>query len=77
MVAYVRLLTAHEVAERFNCSPKTVYKFASSGALPSIRLGGSRALRFDPQDVQRFLDAGRGNGEGTDKEVAKQGRTPT
>lgn len=69
-----RLLTAHEVAERFNCSPKTTYKFASSGALPSILPGGSRALRFDLQDVERFLEAGRGNGEGENEEGAKQSR---
>ncbi len=56
------LLTAKQVATLLGVSEKSVYRWSELGALPSVRLG--RAVRFDPAEVQAFIDAGRrGGGE--------------
>jgi excisionase family DNA binding protein len=52
------LLRPEGVAELLACSPKTVYAWASSGLLPSVRLG--RLVRFKPSDVRRFVEAHAG-----------------
>ncbi|WP_158788599.1 helix-turn-helix domain-containing protein [Granulicella sp. L46] len=39
-------LTAHEVADLFNVSCRTVHKHAKDGVMPSFRIGDS--VRFDP-----------------------------
>jgi excisionase family DNA binding protein len=44
------LWTAIDVANYFRASRSWVYEKASSGAIPSIQLGG--LLRFDPQTIQ-------------------------
>jgi excisionase family DNA binding protein len=49
------LLRPEAVARLLACSPKTVYAWAASGLLPSVRLG--RLVRFRPADVQRFVEA--------------------
>jgi excisionase family DNA binding protein len=53
----VTLLTAPQVAEILNISERGVRRLASTGELPSVQIGGSR--RFDPADVEAFIDAGR------------------
>jgi excisionase family DNA binding protein len=52
-----QLLTPKKVAERYDVSVKTIYKWAESGRLPSIKLG--YLLRFDPDAVEAFIDNGR------------------
>ena len=47
------LMTIEEVAARLSVSPVTVHRLP----LPSIRIG--RLLRFDPKDVEAFLDRSR------------------
>lgn len=49
-----QLLTADQLATRLGVSRKAVWEFARSGALPVIRLG-PRRLRFDPRDVELWL----------------------
>jgi excisionase family DNA binding protein len=49
------LLRSEDVARLLACSPKTVYGWAASGLLPSVRLG--RLVRFKPGDVDRFIEA--------------------
>lgn len=49
------LLKPEAVARLLACSPKTVYAWAASGLLPSVRLG--RLVRFRPADVRRFIEA--------------------
>lgn len=49
------LIRPEAVARLLACSPKTVYAWAASGLLPSVRLG--RLVRFRPRDVQRFIEA--------------------
>ena len=54
------LQTAEQVAEWLSCSIQCVYDMASKGVLPSVRVGTGRGvLRFDPQDVQDFIDSYR------------------
>jgi excisionase family DNA binding protein len=48
------LLRPPEVARLLACSTKTVYAWAASGFLPSIRLG--RLVRFRAGDVRRFVE---------------------
>jgi excisionase family DNA binding protein len=52
------LLRPEAVAEILACSPKTVYAWAASGLLPSVRLG--RLVRFRPADVCGFIEAHAG-----------------
>jgi excisionase family DNA binding protein len=48
------LLRPDAVARLLACSPKTVYAWAASGLLPSVRLG--RLVRFRPAEVWRFIE---------------------
>ncbi len=56
------LLTADEIARVLSVSRKTIYKLTENGTLPCIRIG--RAVRFDPADVEAFLQQAKQNGEG-------------
>jgi excisionase family DNA binding protein len=47
------LLRVPAVALRLGLSKQKIYALATSGELPSIRLG--RSLRFEPRDVDRFI----------------------
>lgn len=49
------LLTAEQVGELLNVAVAEVWRMARSGALPCIRLG-HRTMRFDPDDVQKYID---------------------
>jgi len=50
-----RLLTIQEMAAIVNCSVGTVYTMKAYGRVPPpIRLG--RLLRWDPREVQKWLD---------------------
>jgi excisionase family DNA binding protein len=51
------LLSSAEVAERLRVSEKTIARYARAGLLSSVRLPGSR--RFDPADIDQFIDARR------------------
>ena len=49
------LLRPSDVARPLACSSKTVYAWAASGYLPSVRLG--RLVRFKAGDVRQFVEA--------------------
>lgn len=53
-----QLMTAEDVGKLLNVAVAEVWRMARSGALPCIRLG-HRTLRFDPSDVQAYIDARR------------------
>jgi excisionase family DNA binding protein len=56
LASYERLLTVAELAEVIGVPVKTVYRWRHRGeGPPPIRVG--RYLRFDPTDVNRWLDA--------------------
>ncbi len=48
------LLSAEEIAERLNVSRSVVYRLASKGILPKVRVS-SRLIRFRSSDVEAFL----------------------
>jgi excisionase family DNA binding protein len=51
-----RWLTAEQVAARYGLTLKAVYRRASRGDLPSLRLG-RRSMRFDRQALDKLLRA--------------------
>jgi excisionase family DNA binding protein len=55
-----RLITADEVAALINISPKSIYRWASEGRLPSFREG--RVIRFLASDVEAFIRSRIGAG---------------
>jgi excisionase family DNA binding protein len=52
------LVVAEVLAERYAISPRTVYRLAADGTIPSYRVG--RQLRFDPAEVLAALRQARG-----------------
>ena len=48
-----RLLTPGELSELLNVKRSTIYQWSSSGFVPKRKLG--RLLRFDEQDIERWL----------------------
>ncbi len=48
-----KVLRATELATLLEVTPQHIYKLASSGRMPSIRV--ARAIRFDPQQVANWL----------------------
>ena len=55
-----QLITADEVAALINISPKSIYRWASEGRLPSFREG--RVIRFLASDVEAFIKSRIGVG---------------
>ena len=53
----MRLLTADQVAERFQVPKSWIYSAARRNELPSVRLG--RYVRFDPRDLEEWGAAQR------------------
>jgi excisionase family DNA binding protein len=53
-----KLLTKEAVGEILGKHPRTVIGLAKAGELPAIRLG-RRTVRFDPADVQDYIDRHR------------------
>jgi excisionase family DNA binding protein len=52
-----KLLTAEEVAAMINCGPSTVYEWAKSGRIPSLKLNG--LVRFVPGEVRAWIQKNR------------------
>jgi len=51
------LLSATETARKLRLSVPHVYTLAAAGTLPSIKF--MKAVRFDPKDVDAFIEAHR------------------
>jgi len=58
--ALPRLITMTQFCAAFSLGKSTVYELHHSGRLPGYRIGG--ALRFDVQEVKRYLDSCREGG---------------
>lgn len=52
-----RLLRVSDVCAAWKVGKSTVYELHAAGRLPGYRIGG--ALRFDADEVRRFLDSCR------------------
>jgi excisionase family DNA binding protein len=50
-----QLLTVEQVAEQLSLNKQTVWALARNGQIPVVRIS-PRRLRFDPDDVQRWID---------------------
>lgn len=64
------LLTKKKVAETLQVSTRTVCRYMSQGWLKPIRLS-DQTLRFDPDDLQRFIEEGGGGGIATNNREEK------
>lgn len=51
------MLTVTQVADALNVHPHSVRRWADSGMLPCYRIGVRGDRRFNPQDVQVFLES--------------------
>ena len=51
------LLSAREVAFRLHLHPKTIYRMATGGRIPHVRLDGR--LRFERAEIERMIERGR------------------
>lgn len=58
MEAKKALMKIGDVAERLGISVPHAYRLAQTGEIPSVRLGKG-AVRFDPRDVEAFIEAHR------------------
>jgi excisionase family DNA binding protein len=52
--------TVDEASAFLKLAPKTLYKWAASGVVPSFKLGGRR--RFNPKTLATWLAAQQGGG---------------
>jgi excisionase family DNA binding protein len=57
-LAVSQLLTPDQVGALTGRHPKTILTAFNRGELPGIKLG-ARTVRFDPADVQAYIDAHR------------------
>ncbi len=48
-----KLLTVEDVAAMISCGPSTIYEWAKSGRIPSLKLNG--LVRFVPEEVQEWI----------------------
>ena len=55
-----RLLTAEELAERWQATPAHVYRLGRDGVIPVVRIG--RLVRFRVEAVERFEAEGGASG---------------
>lgn len=49
------LLTAEEVAPLFRVTPATIYRWATDGVIPKVKVGGT--VRFRRSDIEAVLTA--------------------
>ena len=54
------LLTIKEFAKIVKIAPKTLYRLASDGKIPCIRIG--RNIRFSPDMITQMTQGGKSNG---------------
>ncbi|MGO9014884.1 MAG: helix-turn-helix domain-containing protein [Dissulfurispiraceae bacterium] len=68
----MNIVTTKELSAVLKVKAKTIYAWAELGVVPSIKMNG--ALRFDLEDIQRWLkDCKKGPGSGYN---SIQGRGP-
>jgi excisionase family DNA binding protein len=53
-----QLLKPEEVRELLNVSRSWLYEAANDGRIPSVRLGPEGPLRFDREEIERWLERG-------------------
>lgn len=53
----IQLLTVRDVASRLAIKPRTVWRLAAAGKLPSPVKLGTRTTRWVEADIKRYLDS--------------------
>ena len=54
-----KLLKSGEVAELLGLSPKTIYRLAIQGKIPSIQISGGGSVRFERDQIIKWLNQQR------------------
>lgn len=49
----MKLLTVEEIAELFQASTSTIYRWVHKREIPFVKLGGK--LRFSPDEIQEYI----------------------
>lgn len=49
----MKLLTVEEIAELFQTSTSTIYRWVHKREIPFVKLGGK--LRFSPDEIQEYI----------------------
>ena len=62
-----RYLTAKQLSEILQVSPKTVYDWVSVGFIPHVKVG--RSVRFEEEKVRRWLSYRERKGRKTYKQI--------
>jgi excisionase family DNA binding protein len=57
-----RFYTVRTLAEKLAVKPLTIYRLIRDGKLPAMKIG--RSIRFDPADIDAFLQTVRIKPEG-------------
>ncbi|MFE1082482.1 helix-turn-helix domain-containing protein [Brevibacterium sediminis] len=58
MIQLDELLTAKQVAEKWQCTEQHVNRLRSRGEFPGIPIGGT--YRYDPTDLRKYLNRQKG-----------------
>ena len=53
-----KLMTAKQLADYLNLTVKSVYERVQRHALPFIRIGDSRTVRFKRSDIEKMIEDG-------------------
>lgn len=65
-----RLLTKDEASEFLGITPRTLARWTADGRVPAVRVG-PRCVRYDTQDLERFIEANKSTGPGDAPEQLK------
>ena len=62
MADIAELLTKNEAADALRLSLRTVDSLIAKGDIRVVRPGGRRAVRIEPAELRRFIDASKQSG---------------
>jgi PTS system nitrogen regulatory IIA component len=62
-----KALTINDVAKALQLSTSTVYKYAETGKIPSMKIGAAR--RFLETDVENYLTTCKTQSQSSNKEI--------
>jgi excisionase family DNA binding protein len=66
--------TVKTLAEKLAIKPLTIYRMIADGKLPAMKIG--RSIRFDPADIDAFLQTIRIKPEGLNETKQKRRKAP-
>lgn len=54
-----KLLHVQEMAEILGVHPMTIRRMVERGKLPTVRIPGLARILFDPEDIERLIEASK------------------